>query len=380
MIRTMYMAKKVLIFIDWYLPGYRSGGPVTSISNMIAGLHDELDFYILTTNKDYQQTEPYELPENRWVEREDCKVKYCNDESLVAGAVKSTLEEVDPDFVFINGIYSKYFSRDAIKYAKKLGVSKIIVSPRGMLSAGSLSVKGFKKKQYLRLVKATGMFNDVWFHATGDMERLDIRKQFPDARVHVAPNLPATLPEAKPTYNRADGPLRLITVARVAREKNTLLAIQALAKADIEVELDWYGPTYDQPYLESCIEAAEANKKLHVRFPGALSPEEIPSRMSEAHVFYLPTTGENFGHSILEALMHGIPICISNKTPWSGVNEQHAGWALEPEIEVLSNQLRMVASLSKTELNEISENAYNFARDYLASNNAIEANKVMFDA
>ena len=47
------MKKKVLIFIDWFLPGINSGGPVRSYFNMISHLEDKFDFYVLTRNKDY---------------------------------------------------------------------------------------------------------------------------------------------------------------------------------------------------------------------------------------------------------------------------------------------------------------------------------------
>ncbi len=374
------MGKKVLICMDWYLPGYRSGGPVTSVKNMVAALQGDYDFYVLTTNQDYKDDQPYELPVNSWIQREDCQVKYCDHQALMNGAVKQTIAELSPDAVMVNGIYSKYFCRDVIKHAKKQGVRKIIVSPRGMLSPGSLSVKGFKKKQYLRLVKATGMFEDVYFHATGEMEREDIRKHFPDARIAVAPNLPAVLPSEKPVYTGLEGGLRFVTIARVAKEKNTLLAVEAMQEMRGPVALNWYGPTYDEPYLNDCRKVVNELKHVEVNFAGSISPEEIPARFAEAHVFYLPTTGENFGHSILEALMHGLPVLISNKTPWNAVQDAGAGWVVEPGHEELSRVLKDIEAMSYEELKEMSENAYNFASEYLASSKAEEASKAMFDA
>ena len=32
--------KKILIFIDWYLPGYKAGGPVQSVANLVENLKD----------------------------------------------------------------------------------------------------------------------------------------------------------------------------------------------------------------------------------------------------------------------------------------------------------------------------------------------------
>lgn len=35
---------KVLIFIDWFAPGYKAGGPITSNVNIVEHLSDKLDF------------------------------------------------------------------------------------------------------------------------------------------------------------------------------------------------------------------------------------------------------------------------------------------------------------------------------------------------
>ncbi|MBI9061941.1 MAG: hypothetical protein JEZ14_08115 [Marinilabiliaceae bacterium] len=45
--------KKILIFIDWFLPGYKAGGPVRSMANMVEYLMEEYDFFIVTRNTDY---------------------------------------------------------------------------------------------------------------------------------------------------------------------------------------------------------------------------------------------------------------------------------------------------------------------------------------
>ncbi len=37
---------KILITIDWFLPGTLSGGPVRSYANIIEHLKDDFEFYI----------------------------------------------------------------------------------------------------------------------------------------------------------------------------------------------------------------------------------------------------------------------------------------------------------------------------------------------
>lgn len=44
---------KVLTFTSYYLPGYKGGGPVRTIENMIAHLSDSgLEFWVITRDRD----------------------------------------------------------------------------------------------------------------------------------------------------------------------------------------------------------------------------------------------------------------------------------------------------------------------------------------
>ena len=47
-----------------------------------------------------------------------------------------------------------------------------------------------------------------------------------------------------------------------------------------------------------------------------------------AHLFILPTLGENYGHAIIEALSVGRPVLISDQTPWKNLSNFNAGWEL----------------------------------------------------
>ena len=62
-------------------------------------------------------------------------------------------------------------------------------------------------------------------------------------------------------------------------------------------------------------------------------------------MYFLPTHGENFGHSIVEALSAGKPIIISNSTPWRDLRMQNIGWDIPLENE---GQFRKVIEYSAT--------------------------------
>jgi glycosyltransferase involved in cell wall biosynthesis len=42
----------------------------------------------------------------------------------------------------------------------------------------------------------------------------------------------------------------------------------------------------------------------------------------------LPTRNENFGYVILEALLAGCPVILSDQTPWRDLDEKQAGWVI----------------------------------------------------
>ena len=43
----MSSRKKILVAIDWYLPGYKAGGPIRSCASIINCLKDDFDFAVL---------------------------------------------------------------------------------------------------------------------------------------------------------------------------------------------------------------------------------------------------------------------------------------------------------------------------------------------
>jgi len=72
---------RILVFIDWYLPGYKAGGPVTSVANIVARFRDEYEFHVITTNRDYGSDVPYaDIEPNRWLKREENLFVYYREE------------------------------------------------------------------------------------------------------------------------------------------------------------------------------------------------------------------------------------------------------------------------------------------------------------
>jgi hypothetical protein len=122
------MEKKIMIFIDWFLPGYKAGGPVRSVANMVEHLNNEFDFYIVTRNTEYLENMPYKnIISNYWNDFcHNVKVYYTDNNNISLKLWRKLIREIRPDVAYVNGIYSKYFSIYPIIASKRERLKKII--------------------------------------------------------------------------------------------------------------------------------------------------------------------------------------------------------------------------------------------------------------
>ena len=68
---------------DWFLPGYLAGGPIQSIATLTAQLGDEVNFRIITTDRDFQADKAYtEVPANTWTRYQGREVFYVSPENM----------------------------------------------------------------------------------------------------------------------------------------------------------------------------------------------------------------------------------------------------------------------------------------------------------
>jgi glycosyltransferase involved in cell wall biosynthesis len=66
----------------------------------------------------------------------------------------------------------------------------------------------------------------------------------------------------------------------------------------------------------------------------------VPATLAGYDLFLLPTRGENFGHAIFDALEVGLPVLLSDQTPWRDLERIGAGWSLP-----LANPDRFAATI-----------------------------------
>jgi len=318
----------VFITIDWFLPGTNSGGPVRSVANLIAAM-PECQFYVFTRNTDYCATEAYEgITPNTWVRfSEHCEVYYCTEQNLSKATLAAQLKAMAPDVLYINGIYSKAFSRWPVSIGKALKL-KTVVAARGMLSPHALAVKPLKKYFFLSFMRWINRYSKVIFHATSAAEVQDIQLILGKwVQVRNIPNLAREKSSIVKEIVKEAGKSKLVYIGRIAPEKGTLLALSALKEQKGSIELDLYGARYNEAYWNECLKViSELPASIQVNYHGSCASHEVAHHLASAHALLLPSEGENFGHSIVEAFANGRPVLISKNTPWKNLAAQKAGW------------------------------------------------------
>lgn len=328
---------KILIFTDWYLPGYKAGGPIKSCANLVAQLHNDFQFFIVCSDRDYLETQPYaEITRGQWNSVGKAQVMYLAPDQEKFSHIRHIIRSITPDKIYINGIFSRVYSIYSLIAAKRMKIP-LNVAPRGMLAPGAMALKAGKKRMFLSLIKLMGGYRNILFHATDKAEAVHIRKKIGrDATIDVVPNIPG-LPTAaektsSPTPSKRKNILNSITVARIAPEKNIDFALKCLMDIPphITVNHRFIGPVYDEKYLATCRRlAASLPQHVAVEFMDSTPPAGIAKELETADLFFLPTLGENYGHAIIEALLANVPVLISNRTPWRELAEKNIGFDVD---------------------------------------------------
>jgi glycosyltransferase involved in cell wall biosynthesis len=376
--------KRILIFIDWYVPGYKAGGPIQSVANMVAHLKEDFEISVITRDTDYSETAPYAtVKSNEWNALDGIRVYYISADKLNYFTIYHLLKQEPFDYVYLNGIYSLYFTLIPLFIARKQRSTHIVVAARGMLSKGSLGVKKMKKDLFLRTAKLTKLFGNVTFHATTDIENKEIHAAL-GRRVIVktAANLAAATGSiVYKSHEKKGDALRLVNIARIAPEKNLLFSLKILQQVKTKVEFDFYGPVYDHPYWEQCKEAITGLPE-HVKatYKESIESEKVMSTLQTYHGMFMPTTGENFGHIILQSMAAGCPVIISDRTPWKQLKNKNCGWDIPlTQKEKFAETIDALNQMPQEEYDVLSKSAFAYAIKYMNNPVIVKENKALFN-
>jgi glycosyltransferase involved in cell wall biosynthesis len=380
-------SKKILVATGYYLPGFKGGGPIRSLSNLVDRLGDEFAFQVVTRDRDSGDTLPYRGSD----ERSGCivgkaRVFYLAPPARSFSNLRTMLRMLDPDVLYLNSFFSVPFAVKllVLHWLGAIRPRPVIVAPRGEFSPGALAIKPLRKRLYIAVVRLLGICRSVVWQASSLLEREDIRHVLgKDVRVVVAPDLPAPASHDggwQPCAEQRPGRLRILFLSRISPIKNLHGALALIDGVAGEIQLNIYGPVKDAGYWKECrrlIAGLPAN--IRVEYRGAIPHDQVGRVFGEHDLLFLPSLGENFGHVIIESLQAGCPVLISDRTPWRGLEQEGAGWDLSlDQPRFFQAALERCLAMGPDEYRAFRRSARAFALRVSNDEEVIVANRALF--
>lgn len=377
---------KVICVVDYYLPGFKGGGPIRTIANMRGLLAGDVDIAIFTRDRDLGSNKPYEgISADIWMATDHGSIFYASPAMFDASGLRHAIEGRGFHLLYLNSFFG-YRSSIQIYLASLRTVEHlpVLLAPRGEFSPGALSIKSIKKRGFLTLVRMLGLYRDVQWHASSAAEGADILRQFPAAanRIHLAED-PVVVTPNEPSSDsippKQQGLLRLAFISRISPMKNLDELLRVLSLVNCRVELDIFGPIEDKPHWRACQKLIEKlPPHVTASYGGALKPEMVSSVFARYDLFAFPTRGENFGHIIFEALRAGTPVLISDRTPWQA--DPSGAITVIPlgDTEAWREKLEGAANITEQQKNLLRTATLDFASDYARTSGTVAKNRAIF--
>lgn len=365
--------KKVLILMGRYLPGYKDGGPVRTIKNLTDLLGNEYDIRIMCHDRDHGDKVPYSnINVNTYNKVGNAKVYYVKDGKFTLKTLLNEIKKVD--IVYCCGPYDNY----AIKtiFLKRLGLfnQNLVVASMGSFSKGALSIKSKKKIIFLNIMKKLGFFKKIIWSVTSNIEEKELKEVIGNqANCIIAEDLPRT-EIVKHKRIKEKNKLKIIFLSRICEMKNLSKVIDIISKiSKFEIQFDIYGNKEDMSYWNKCEKKLlNLPKNINWKYCGECKSENVLDTFSKYDVFLFPTLGENYGHVIGEALLAGCIPIISNKTPWSDLDNNNCGNIVQ--LEDFDKFIRLLNFYIKMDDKEFKKYVYNAQHFVLKKNKKIIKN------
>lgn len=342
---------KILTLTSFYKPSFKAGGPVKTIANMVDQL-ELFKFFIVSRDRDLGDSEAFpNIQFNRWHKLDGADVLYATPDKLTIKHMSEMIQHCQFDVLYLNSFFDPVFTIKPL-IARRLGLIEscpIVLAPRGEFSTGALAIKSFKKKLYIKFASLLGLYNNIIWQASSELEKKDIiaALNVDPSSIFVAKDLPSKISMSESFFPlEPNETCKLVFLSRISPKKNLDFALQVLEKVESSLVFDIYGPIEDNEYWQVCLRLIQQlPSNIQVNYRGSMTPDQVANVFSGYDLFFFPTRGENYGHVIAESLSAGTPVLLSDQTPWQDLAKYNMGWDLPLEVDAFAHKIEKVAEM-----------------------------------
>tara|TARA_R110001592_G_scaffold79795_2_gene238361 strand:- start:7561 stop:8688 length:1128 start_codon:yes stop_codon:yes gene_type:complete len=365
--------KNILVCCSSFYPAYKSGGPVRSLCNLVDELDDSVVLDVISNDRDMGDTESFtNIKVNSWANSyKKANVYYLSPEYHFLFNLKNIFAGKFYEVIYLNSFFDFKFSIRFLLLVilGRLKTKSIILAPRGELTTGAMSLKAFKKKIYLAFFKCIGGNNRVTFHFTSQGEVDEAIGFLGNVKYQLIPNMHETPPQYIEKEKNV-GSINILFLSRISPKKNLITILNTLNFLDTGIiNFTIAGTIDDKAYWEKCqllIDLLPQN--INVEFLGPLSRNDVREELNKSHLFFLPTLNENYGHAIVEAMVHSNIVMLSNQTPWTDVRNYGGFVGDVYDIDYYSESIKEIIKMNKGDFNFSTRNIYGFCSAILDDN------------
>lgn len=340
------MAVRVLHVSSYFAPAFAYGGPPRTILGLCAALREAgVEVTVFTTTANGGQDLPASFDEGSSLE--GIRVRYFPRSMPrrffgVSGMREALKRELASfDLVHVHGIWNVpgWLAIDA---CRRQGVS-YVVSPRGMLDAGSLAHHRMRKEIFYRLRERRNLQGASFLHATSPQEAESLRRLHIGPEVVVVPNgvhepRPHKTADFRARHHLPTNARLISFLGRLHPTKRLDLLVDAFRKVRGAVP-DSFLVLAGRP---DGIDPRDLGLGERGLWLGELEDAEKWELLRESGVLVMCSDSESFGLSVLEALSVGVPVVVTRTCPWEEVEARGCGFWVGQDADSVAEGIQRI--------------------------------------
>lgn len=258
------------------------------------------------------------------------------------------------DVVHDNGIWLPFNHAVALA-CYKVGVRRI-VSPHGAMMPWIMAQRRWKKQLGWWLYQKRDLHKADLVLSTAPLETDALRKAGYSGKVT---EIPLAVDAPGPVAPRTEKSVRqALFLSRIHPKKGIQDLIGAWKKLSPP---GWRLVVVGPDELGLRAELETMSNGANIVWLGPLFGEDKLRILQESDLYILPTYSENFGVSVVEAMLMELPVLTTTETPWTSLDKDGIGWVIRPGEDSLLPALESALTTETDELRKMGHAAREWA-------------------